>query len=85
MIFIQKSAVLFEDCKESPCFISCDYVVRGFVVFIRHIDDGTGNVHLNSFFLSFPLSLFFLLFSSLSLSFCVVVVVVVVNIRGNKC
>ena len=50
MIFIRKSGVLFEDCKEAPCFISCDYVVKGFAVIIRHIDEGTRNVHLHSFF-----------------------------------
>jgi hypothetical protein len=44
-----------EDCgflwlvQEAPCFIPRDYVVKEFVVFIRHMDDVTGNVHSRFF------------------------------------
>ena len=42
---IQKITVFLWLIQEAQCFIFCDYVVKEFVVFIRHIDDVTGNAH----------------------------------------
>jgi hypothetical protein len=44
ILSIQKIAV-FVDLQEAPCFIPCDYVVQVFVVFIKHVDDITGNAY----------------------------------------